>query len=88
MWGLTAYSMRLHPTTPVLRPPTAITVTLHPWEGVGKIHSEPVDIPPEQLDIVFVLLTPDQYFEDGVNDFSTKIVAEAVFTQGMGLKHP
>ena len=84
MWGLTAYSMRLPPKTPVLRPPTAITVTLHPWEGVGKIHCEPVDIPPEMLDLVLVYLTPYQYFEGEVNDFITKIVAEVVLTHENG----
>lgn len=83
-WGLTAYLMRLSPTTPGLRPPTAIKVTLYPWEGVGGIDGKPVDIPPDKLDLAFRLLTPEKYFGGTVYDFITRIVAEAVITHADG----
>jgi hypothetical protein len=82
--GVFVLSTRLPPPTPKLRPPTAIRVTLHPWEGIGGADCEPADIPPEKLEFAFWLLTPDQYFQGGVHDFITRIVAEAVITHGDG----
>lgn len=84
VWCLTVYLMRLPPTTPALRPPTAIKVTLYPRDGVGGIDCEPVDIPPEKLDLAFRLLAPEKYFEGGVHEFITRIVAEAVITHADG----
>jgi hypothetical protein len=72
------------PAAPELRPATTITVTLHPWEGMGVVECVPVDIPPEQLDLAFRLLTPEKYFEGGVQDFIFPIVAEAVVTHADG----
>ena len=86
MWGLAASLTQLPPTTPELRPPTAITVTLHPWEGIAGIDCEPVEIPPEYLDYAFRRLTPDHYFGATVYDFITRIVAEAVITPADGEK--
>lgn len=57
------------PPTPELQPPTAIKVTLYPWHGMEGIDGKPVDIPSDKLDFVFRLLTPQTYFEGGVNDF-------------------
>jgi hypothetical protein len=82
--GVFVLSMRSPPTTPKLRPPTAIRVTLHPWEGIGGADCEPVDVPPEKLDFAFRLLTPEKYFEGGVHEFITRIVAEAVITHADG----
>lgn len=73
-----------HPPTPVLRPPTAIRVTLYPWQGIGGIDCEPVDIPPDKLELAFRLLTPETYFKDGAHEFITPIVAEAVVTHADG----
>src|SRR5262249_42120561 len=72
------------PSTPQLRPPTAIKVTLYPWQGVGGIDGEPVDIPAEKLDLAFRLLTPASYFEGGVHEFITPIVPEAVINHADG----
>ncbi len=85
--GVFVLSMRSPPTTPKLRPPTAIRVTLHPWDGIGGVFAadcEPVDIPLEKLDFAFRLLTPEKYFEGGVHEFITRIVAEAVITHADG----
>ena len=65
-------------------PPTAIKVTLYPWDGVGGIDCDPVDIPPDILDFALRLLTPEKYFEGGVHEFITRIVAEAVITHSDG----
>ena len=72
------------PTTPELRPPTAIKVTLYSWEGIGEIDGKPVDIPPDKLDFAFRRLTPEKYFSGGVHEFITRIVAEAVITHADG----
>lgn len=84
MCGVFVFSTHRTPATPELRPPTAIKVTLYPWEGVGGIDGAPVDIPPEKLDLAFRLLTPEKYFEGGVHEFITRIVAEAVITHADG----
>lgn len=72
------------PATPVIRPPTAIKVTLYPWEGVGGIDGEPVDIPPDKMAFAFRRLVPEKYFGGTVYDFITRIVAEAVITHADG----
>jgi hypothetical protein len=72
------------PATPELQLPTAIKVTLYPWNGIGGIDGVPVDIPPEKLDLAFRLLTPEKYFEGGVHEFIARIVAEAVITHADG----
>ncbi len=82
--GVFVLSMHRTPSTPGLKPPTAIKVTLYPWEGVGGIDGGPVDIPPDKLDLAFRLLTPEKYFEGGVHEFITRIVAEAVITHADG----
>lgn len=79
-------STRRPPPTPVLRPPTAIKVTLYPWNGIRGIDGEPVDVPPDKLDLAFRLLTPETYFEGGVHEFITRVVAEAVITHADGKK--
>ena len=84
LWGVFAFSTHRTPATPELRPPTAITITLYPREGVGGIDGVPVDIPPEKLDLAFRLLTPEKYFEGGVHEFITRIVAAAVITHADG----
>ena len=84
LWGVFVFTTRRSPPTPALRPPTAIRVTLYPWAGVGGIDGEPVDIPAENLDLAFRLLTPVKYFEGGVNEFITRVVAEAVITHADG----
>lgn len=59
MCGLvTAFTWRI-PPTPVVPPPTAIKVTLYPWEGVGGIDGKSVTVPPEKRDLAFRLLTPE-----------------------------
>ena len=78
MYGVFVTTTRRHPPTPVLRPPTAIKVTLYPWQGTGGIDGEPVDIPPDKLDLAFRMLTPATYFEGEVHEFITPVVAEAV----------
>ena len=84
VYGAFAVSTRQPPPTPVLRPATAINVTLYPWEGVGGIDGVPVDIPPDKLDRAYRLLTPERYFEGGVHEFITRAVAEAVVTHADG----
>lgn len=84
MCGVFVYTTRRAPATPELRPPTAIKVTLHPWQGVGGFDGEPVDIPPDRLDLAFRLLTPETHFEGGVHEFITPVVAEAVVTHADG----
>jgi hypothetical protein len=84
MCGVFVATTRRHPPTPVLRPPTAIKVTLYPWHGIGGIDGAPVDIPPDKLDLVFRLLTPATFFEGGVHEFITPVVAEAVITHADG----
>jgi hypothetical protein len=88
MCGVFAFSAHQTPSPPELRPPTAIQVTLYPWPGVGGIDGEPVDIPPEKLDRAFRLLTPERYFEGGVHEFITRIVAEAVIIHADGTATP
>jgi hypothetical protein len=83
-YGMFVAAIHRPKPTPVLDPPTAIKVTLHPWGGVGGIDGEPVDIPPDKLDIAFRLLTPETFFEGGIHDFITPIVAEAVITHADG----
>jgi len=84
MYGVIVLSSHGTPATPELRPPTAIKVTLYPWEGVGGIDGVPVDIPAEKLDLVYRLLKPEKYFEGGVHELITRIVAEAVVTHADG----
>jgi hypothetical protein len=83
-FGVFVLSMHQTPATPELPPATAIKVTLYPWEGVQGIDGVPVEIPPEKLDLAFRLLTPEKYFESGVHEFVTRIVAEAVITHADG----
>lgn len=68
------------PVVPVLKQPNAIKVTLHPWQGFGESECSPVEIPPGELDSVYRLIAPEKYFEGGVNDFISPIIAEAVIT--------
>lgn len=82
--GVFVLPARRPPAAPELRPPTAIRVTLYPWDGTGGIDGVPVDVPPEKLDLAFRLLTPEKYFEDEVHEFITRIVAEAVITHADG----
>lgn len=84
MYGVLVLSMHRTQETPELQPPTAIKVTLYPWQGIGGINGEPVDIPPEKMDLAFRLLTPEKYFEGGVHEFVTRVVAEAVITHTDG----
>lgn len=74
------------PATPNLRPPTAINVTLYPWEGIGGTDRLPVriHIPSDKLDFAFRLMTPETYFDGGVNEFIAPLVAEAVITHSDG----
>ena len=55
-------------------------MTLYPSDGFGGFDGQPVDIPPDRLDHAFRLLTPERYFEGGVYEFITRVVAEAVIT--------
>jgi hypothetical protein len=82
--GVFVLSTHRTPATPELQPPTAIKVTLYPWEGIGGIDGVPVDVPPENLELAFRLLTPEKYFEGGIHEFITRIVAEAVITHANG----
>jgi hypothetical protein len=84
MCGVVAVSTRLPPPVPVLPPATAIRVSLYPWEGVGEVDGEPVDIPPDKLDFVFRRLTPQTHFESPVHEFITPVVARAVITHADG----
>ncbi|MGE3806866.1 MAG: hypothetical protein AB7K24_19540 [Gemmataceae bacterium] len=81
---LVAYSVHRAPAAPELRPAKAIKVTLYPWEFMGGVDGKPVEIPPEKLDQVYRRLTPDTYYEGGVCDFITPIVAKAVITHDDG----
>ncbi len=76
--------IRRTPPTPELRPPTAIKVTLYPWMGISGIDYEPVDIPPDKLDLVYRLLTPEKYIEGGVYELHTPLMAEAVVSHADG----
>lgn len=82
--GVFAPATRMPPPTPTLRPPTALTITLYPW--LGGTDCRPVDIPPDKLDLAFRLLTPDPFFGSTVDDFITRIVAEAVLTHEDGTR--
>lgn len=85
MWGLCVVSHRpITPPTPELRPPTGIKVTLYPRQGFGGIDGEPVDIPPDKLDLAFRLLTPETYFGRMDYEFMIPVVAEAVITHADG----
>jgi hypothetical protein len=85
----TVFVLLIHrtPATPELRPPTAISVTLYPWERISGTDRLPVDIhiPSDQMDFAFRLLTPEAYFGE-VNEFITRIVAEAVITHADGTR--
>lgn len=84
MCGVFVFLTHQAPTTPEFRPPTAIRVTLYPGDGIGETDCEPVDIPPERLDLASRLLTPSKYFRGGVHEFITRVVAEAVVTHADG----
>jgi hypothetical protein len=86
MCGFFVASNRRQPPPPSLRPPIAIKVTLYPWDGMGDINGKPVDIPRDKQDLAFRLLTPETYFEGGVHEFITRIVAEAIITHVDGEK--
>jgi hypothetical protein len=68
------------PPTPQLSPPKTISVMLYPlssWNSPGHPMTE---IPAGDVDFVWRLLTPDKYYEGGVNDWVTPLIAEAVIT--------
>jgi hypothetical protein len=79
-----AFSAGRPVAAPLLRPPTAIRVTLYPSEIVGEVDGKPVTIPPEMLDLAFRLLTPQTYFKGGANEKITPIVGKAVITHADG----
>jgi hypothetical protein len=70
---------RLPPPTPQLAPPKTITVTLYPLNGLSKAYP-PTEIPPGDVDQVMRLVTPDIYYEGGVHDWITPLIAEVVIT--------
>jgi hypothetical protein len=81
-----ALTTQTTPATPELRPPTGIAITQYPRKGMGRVDCEPVDIPPEEWNLAYTLLTPDQCFKGGVDDIIARIVAEAVITHRDGTR--
>jgi hypothetical protein len=51
---------------------------------MGEFDHKPVNIPPDKLDLVYRLVTPEIYYEGGVHDFIMPIVAEAILTDSDG----
>jgi len=84
MFGLFLVAINQPPPTPKLRPPTSIKVTLYPWEGMGPIDSEPVEIPPDKLDLTFRLITPESYYRYGILDSLMPAIGHAVVTHADG----
>lgn len=75
------------PSTPTLRPATAIQVVLYPSEYTGGPSvGVPISIPPENLDFVFRLLTPEKYFGRRVHDFITPVFAEVEISHSDGTR--
>jgi hypothetical protein len=87
LWGMFVFSTHRTPAPPELRSPTAIKVTFYPTfdlcAGVGNIDGGPLNIPSEEMDLAFRLLTPGEYY-GGVNDFIARIVAEVAITHADG----
>ncbi len=71
---------RQSPATPQLAPPKTITVTLYPNSGLGLNGSGPTEIPAGEFGRVMRLVTPDRYYEGGVNDWIIPLIAEVVIT--------
>ena len=77
---VTTIVIRQPPPTPPLAPPKTITVTLYPIPNMGLRGCPPTEIPASEIDRVVRLVTPDKYYEGGVNDWITPLIAEVVFT--------
>ena len=71
---------RQPPPTPRLAPPKTITVTLYPIPDIDPSGCPPTAIPAGEFDHVMRLITPDKYYEGGVNDWITPLIAEVVIT--------
>ena len=71
---------RRAPSTPRLPPPKTITVTIYPYEPWMKTGYPPTEIPAGKLDYARRLVTPDKYYEGGVNDMFTPLMAVVVLT--------
>ena len=81
-----AISMNLSRPAPELRPPVSIKVTLHTWIDLGIIGGETAEIPREELDFAFRLMTPEKHQRYGAHEFVHRIVAEAEITHADGSK--
>lgn len=80
-----AISFLVHgvPPTPPLRPATAIQVVLYPSEFTGGPSvGVPISIPPENLDFVFRLVTPEKFYQKRVYEFITPVLAKVEITHG------
>jgi hypothetical protein len=71
---------RRTPPTPWLPPPKTITVTIYPFELWMKTGYPPTEIPASKLGYARRLVTPDKYYEGGVNDLITPLMAVVVLT--------
>jgi hypothetical protein len=69
---------RRPPPTPQLAPPKTITVTLYPCNNWSMPGCPPTQIPAGDFEQVMRLLTPGQYYEGGINDWITPLIAEVV----------
>lgn len=86
MWVAFAAHARSVPPTPVLKPASAIRVTLYPYEGFGFQGGESVDIPNADLERMTTLLTPTLYYGPTVNDFLLPLIAVATVAHPDGTK--
>jgi len=75
------------PSTPPLRPATAIQVVLYPSEYTGGPSvGVPISIPPENLDFVFRLVTPESYYGKGMYEFIAPMMAKVEITHADGAR--
>lgn len=84
MSGIFSLLTHQDPAVPILPTPTAITVTLYPYEGSGALAGVPVDIPPEKLESVYRLLIPETYVRERTHEFIMPIAAKAKITASDG----
>jgi hypothetical protein len=72
------------PPTPRLAPPKKITVTFYPVSQWPAKALPPTEISASEFDYATRLLTPDRYYEGGVNDKITPLIAEGRITHESG----
>ncbi len=86
MYALIFLHFTSPPFTPKLKPATKIRITPLPWEGMTVNDCQPIDIPPEKLDLAYRLLIPGKYYGSTVSDHVTRVMAEAEVTHADGTK--